>query len=108
MIYQYATPTKEETLSGLKEIVPLIKDTLTRVIVKNTIAKLMKMPEPECSRFIADTKAYFLEKRDNSIRRRLTQAKAQVKEPPMQGHDLTVLERFMPETRLSGPILSAF
>lgn len=99
MIYQYAAPTKEETLAGLKEIVPVIKDTLTRVIVENTIDKLMKIPEPECSRFIADTKAYFLEKRDNSIRRRLAEAKAQAKEPIMQGHDLTGLERFMPETR---------
>ena len=81
MIYQYAAPTKEETLAGLKEIVPVIKDTLTRVIVENTIDKLMKIPEPECSRFIADTKAHFLEKRDNSIRRRLAEAKAQAKEP---------------------------
>lgn len=99
MIYQYAAPTKEETLAGLKEIVPVIKDTLTRVIVENTIDKLMKIPEPECSRFIADTKARFLEKRDNSIRRRLAEAKAQAREPLMQGHDLTGLERFMPETR---------
>lgn len=99
MIYQYAAPTKEETLTGLKEIVPVIKDTLTRVIVENTIDKLKKIPEPECSRFIADTKAYFLEKRDNSIRRRLAEAKAQVKEPPIQGHDLTGVERFMQETR---------
>lgn len=99
MIYQYAAPTKEETLAGLKEIVPVIKDTLTRVIVENAIDKLMKIPEPECSRFIADTKAYFLEKRDNSIRRRLAEANAQVKEPPMQGHDLTGVERFMQETR---------
>ena len=99
MIYQYAAPTKEETLTGLKEIVPVIKDTLTRVIVENTIDKLKKIPEPECSRFIADTKAYFLEKRDNSIRRRLAEAKAQVKEPPIQGHDLAGVERFMQETR---------
>lgn len=99
MIYQYAAPTKEETLTGLKEIVPVIKDTLTRVIVENTIGKLKKIPEPECSRFIADTKAYFLEKRDNSIRRRLAETKAQVKEPPIQGHDLTGVERFMQETR---------
>ena len=104
MIYQYAAPTKAETLAGLQEIVPLIKDTLTRVIVENSIDKLTKIPEPECSRFIADTKAYFLEKRDNSIRRRLAEAKAQAKEPLMQGHDLTGLERFMPETRHMIPL----
>lgn len=67
-------------LAGLKEIVPVIKDTLTRVIAENAIDKLTKIPEPECSRFIADTKA-------------------QAKESLMQGHDLTGLERFMPETR---------
>ena len=99
MIYQYAAPTKAETLAGLQEIVPVIKDTLTRVIVENAIDKLTKIPEPECSRFIADTKTHFLEQRDNSIRRQLAEAKAQAKEPVMQGHDLTGLERFMPETR---------
>lgn len=97
MIYQYAAPTKAETLAGLKEIVPVISDTLTRVIVENTIDKLQKIPEPECSRFIADTKAAFLEERDNSIRRRLAEAKA--KAPVMQGHDLMGEERFLPEAR---------
>lgn len=101
MIYQYAAPTKKETLDGLKEIVPVTKDTLTRVIVENAIDKLTKIPEPECSLFIADTKALFLQKRDNSIRRRLAEAKVQAKakEPLMQGHDLTGAERFLPETR---------
>lgn len=99
MIYQYAATDKAATLAGLNEIVPVIKDTLTRVIVENTIDKLMKIPEPECSRFIADTKAYYLEKRDNSIRRRLAEAREQAKQPVMQGHDLVGAERFMPETR---------
>lgn len=99
MIYQYAAPTKAETLAGLKEIVPVISDTLTRVIVENTIDKLQKIPEPECSQFIADTKAAFLEERDNSIRRRLVEAKAQTREPVLQGHDLMGEERFLPEAR---------
>lgn len=99
MIYQYAAPTKEETLAGLKEIVPVISDTLMRVITENTIDKLKRIPEPECSRFIADTRAAFLEERDNSIRRRLAEARAQAKEPVMQGHDFMGLERFMPDTR---------
>ena len=30
MIYQYAAGTKEETLAGLKEIVPVIRDRQTR------------------------------------------------------------------------------
>lgn len=99
MVYQYAAPTKAETLAGLKEIVPAIREPLTKAIVENTIDKLQKIPEPECSRFIADTKAHFLEERDNSIRRRLAEAKAQAQQPAMQGHDLDGLERFLPETR---------
>ena len=32
IIYQYAAPTKAETLAGMKEIVPVIKDILTKYI----------------------------------------------------------------------------
>ena len=31
MVYQYAAGTKEETLAGLKEIVPVIRDRQTRL-----------------------------------------------------------------------------
>jgi len=99
MVYQYAAGTKEETLAGLKEIVPVIRDRQTREIVESTIRKLEATPEPECRRFIADAKARFLEERDNSIRQRLAEAKAQAKEPIMQGHDLTGFERYLPQTR---------
>ena len=44
IIYQYAAPTKEETLAGMKEIVPVIKDLLTKAIVENAIRKLEKIP----------------------------------------------------------------
>jgi len=76
MIYQYAAPTKAETIGGMKETVPVIKDLLTRVIMENAIEKLQKIPEPECSQFIADNKARFLAGHENSIRRRLAEAKA--------------------------------
>ena len=102
MLYQYAAPTKEETLAGLKEIVPVLErkdDLLSKVIVENTIRKLEKLAEPECSRFIADNRAAFIEKRDNSIRQRLAAAKARKGEPVLQGHDLAGMERFLPETR---------
>ena len=56
IIYQYAAPTKAETLAGMKEIVPVIKDLLTKAIVENAIRKLEKIPEPECSQFVAATK----------------------------------------------------
>ena len=79
MVYQYAAGTKEETLAGLKEIVPVIHDRQTREIVESTIRKLDAIPEPECRRFIADTKQRFIQKRDNSIRRRLAEARAQAR-----------------------------
>jgi len=85
IIYQYAAPTKKETLAGMKET------------VENAIRKLEKIPEPECSQFIAATKARFLAERDNSILQWLAAAKAL--EPIMQGHDLSGEERFLPQTR---------
>lgn len=102
LINQYAAPTKAETLAGLKEIIPVLKkrnDLLTKAITENAIEKLRKIPEPECSRFIAENRAYFLEERDNSIRQRLDAAKAQTREPVLIGHDLMGTERFMPEAR---------
>lgn len=60
MVYQYAAGTKEDTLAGLKEIVPVIRDRQTREIVESTIRKLDAIPEPECRRFIADTKQRFM------------------------------------------------
>lgn len=99
MVCQYAATTKAETIGGMKETVPVIKDPLTKAIMENAIEKLQKIPEPECSQFIADTKAHFLAERDNSIRRQLAEAKKQINQPTMQGHDLTGMERFLPETR---------
>lgn len=99
MLYQYAAPTKEETLAGLKEIVPVLErkdDLLTRMIVENTVRKLEKLAEPECSRFIAENRAAFISERDKSICKRLA---AEAKGPVLLGHDLTGTERFMPETR---------
>lgn len=97
MIYQYAAPTKEETLDGMKETLPVIKDDLTKAIMENAICKLQKIPEPECSRFIADTRAGFLGERDDSIRRQLAAAKTS--QSLLLGHDLLGEERFMQETR---------
>ena len=85
MLYQYAAPTKEKTLAGLKEIVLVLErkdDLLTKMIVENTVRKLEKLAEPECSRFIADNRAAFITERDKSIRRRLAEA---AKEPVLLG-----------------------
>lgn len=98
LIYQYAMPGgKDATLTELRAVRRAAKEPLTKAIVENTIDKLLEVPEPECSRFIADTKARFLERRDQSIRDRLAVARAQ--EPPMLGHDLFGLERYSPHTR---------
>ena len=97
IIYQYAAPTKTETLAGMKEAVPIIEDLLTKAIMENAIRKLERIPEPECGQFIAATKAQFLTERDNSIHQRLASAKAQ--SLIVQGHDLSGKERFRPETR---------
>ena len=50
MVYQYAAPTKEETLAGLKEIVPVIRDAQTKAVVQNTIKRLEQIPEPDYRR----------------------------------------------------------
>ncbi len=97
IIYQYAAPTKRETLAGMKKIVPVIKDLLTKAIVKNAIRRFEKIPEPKCSQFVAATKARFLAERDNSIRQWLAAAKMQ--ESIMQGHGLSGEERFLPQTQ---------
>jgi hypothetical protein len=75
----------------------LKKELAFFLIVENAIRKLEKIPEPECSQFVAATKAGFLAERDSSIRQRLAAAKAQ--EKIIQGHDLSGKERFRPETR---------
>ena len=97
IICQYAASTKAETLAAMKETVPVIKDLMAKAIMENAIRRLDRIPEPECSQFIAATKARFLAERDNSICQRLAAAKVQ--EQVLQGHDLSGKERFRPETR---------
>ncbi len=98
IICQYAAPTKAETLAGIKETVSVTTDLMTKLIMENAIRRLERIPEPECSQFIASVKAQFpTEHSNNSIRQRLAAAKAQ--EQILQGHDLSGKERFRPETR---------
>ena len=98
VICQNAAPTKAETLAGIKEIVSVTADLMTKLIMENAIRRLERIPEPECSQFIASVKAQFpTEQNNNSIRQRLAAAKAQ--EQILQGHDLSGRERFQPDTR---------
>ncbi len=52
IIYQYAALTKVETLVGMKEIVPVIKDLLTKAIVENASVStaLTRLPERKAQR----------------------------------------------------------
>ncbi len=99
MVYQYATTTKGETIDGTKETLPVIKDELTRAIMRNAIEKRGKPTEPECSQFVAESKACFIEKRHRFILHRLAEAKEHTKQLFLQEHDLLGIERSQPETR---------
>ncbi len=99
MIYKYACTTKEDTVKAMKEALSAIGDELTYIIIRNAAEKLGKLPEPECSRFIADNKAHHIEKSERSVLRRLAEAKERVKQPVLQGHDLSGIERFQKDTR---------
>ena len=99
MIYKYASTTKEDTVKAMRESIPVIGDKLTCIIIRNAAEKLEKLPEPECSRFIADNKAHHIEKSERSVLRRLAEAKERVKQPVLQGHDLSGIERFQKDTR---------
>ena len=99
MIYKYEATTKEDTVKAMRDGQSAARDDLTRIIIRNAADKLEKLPEPECSRFIADNKAYFLGQGRNSVLRRLNEAKERLKQPVLQGHDLSGKERFHPETR---------
>ena len=79
MIYKYAATTKEDTVKAMKETLPATEDKVTYIIIRNASEKLEKLPEPECSRFIADNKAYHIEKSERSVLRRLAEAKERVK-----------------------------
>lgn len=59
LIYQYAMPDKDATLTELWAVRRAAKEPLTKAIVENPIDKLFEVPEPECSHFITDVKACF-------------------------------------------------
>ena len=92
MISQYAANTKQETLAGLKEILPVIRDQLTKDVVANTIQKLKTIPESECIRLIAQTRQKFIQERDEDIRRRLNE-----RENLMEEEDLIPVENAVKE-----------
>jgi len=97
IIYQYSAENREKTLNCLEEIIPSIKEETTKNLIWNTIEKLQKIAEPECSNFITNVKKYFLNKKDNSIHQKLAEARIKSNSAILLGHDLMGEERFMKE-----------
>ena len=88
---------REETLNRLEESISEIKEETTKNLMKDTIEKLQKAAEPECSNFIVNVKKYFLNKKDNSIHQKLAKARIKSNSAVLLGHDLMGEERFMKE-----------
>ena len=97
VIYKYSAENKAETLSRLEKVISEIKEETTKNLIKNTIEKLQKTAEPECSNFIKNVKKYFLNKKDNSIHQKLAEARIKSNSDILLGHDLMGEERFMKE-----------
>lgn len=97
LIYQSARLDKNATLTELRAVRRGAKEPLAKAIVENTIDKLLEVPEPECSHFIADVKACF--EGENGQPSPDWLATAGIQEPPLLGHDLHGMERGLPSTR---------
>ena len=54
VICQNAAPTKAETLAGIKEIVSVTADLMTKLIMENAIRRLERIPEPWCNHVMAN------------------------------------------------------
>lgn len=87
MVYQYGENGKSGTLDLLNQILPRIKDPLTRGVVAQTVDKLSSLTPEVCSMLISSTKNRKIYERDSSIRERLAKAKAEVK------HTVTTAEK---------------
>ena len=76
LIGQCTTSDKILALTELRAVRRETDDPLKKEIVEDTIDKLLEVPEPECSRFIADTIIRFQERETSSVRDRLAALKA--------------------------------
>ena len=81
LIYQFGEQSKTETCANLSAILPQVKDSGTRQIVKSTLKKLNALSEETCAELTATTKRRKIAERDHSIRARLAKAKEQSKQP---------------------------
>ena len=97
LIGQCTASDKVLALTELRAVRRGTGDPLKKAITENAIDKLLEVPEPECSRFIAKVQESFSESGAFYARDRPGNLKTQ--EPPILGHDLYGLERHFPETR---------
>ena len=67
LIGQCTTSDKVLALTELRAVRRETDDPLKKEIAEDAIDKLLEVPEPECSRFIADTIARFQEKGNHSV-----------------------------------------
>lgn len=103
MIYQFASPSdvpnKKDTIEFMREAAShsRIRGTSIARTMLDSVEKLEKIPEPECSMIIARVKEQGIEERDRSIRRRL--AESQRQKADVKGHELTGEERYLPDAK---------
>ena len=98
LIYQYATPVKQETIDELEIIKPHIKHMQMQLIIESTIEKLSTLTEEQFSVLACNTKAYFIAERDQNISSR--KQRMEGKRPKkIVGHDLMDLSRFTAEVK---------
>ena len=80
LIYQFGEKSKAETCASLSAILPQIKDSDTKRIVRATLKKLNSLSEESCMELTATTKRRKSTERDHSIKARLAKAKEQSKQ----------------------------
>lgn len=85
LLYQFGEGGKDGTLAMLQQIVPRIKDTATKELVKETIDKIHNLAPEVCSNLISSVKCRKISERDSSIRERLAKAQKKVKAPINNG-----------------------
>lgn len=73
--------SKAEMCANLSAILPQVKDSDTKRIVRTTLKKINALSEETCAKLTATTKRRKVTERDHSIKARLAKAKEQLKEP---------------------------
>lgn len=101
LINQYASNSKETTLNDLRQLIQFVPNHPYHERLIEIADKLDAMPEGECIQFMQDLRKEYNRKNEESIRRKLAQAKADAEseQAPIRGQDLYANERFMLGTR---------